>query len=145
MGATRREAQPNDTLPPGVAEGHKLQPGEAMVVESRPSPFQVVFEDDGETAYLYVLDHRRGPEQPIVDALHIFNAADERDGDPMDLQIVWTADGQAAALLLDGVAVAMADFAAPRFMCRSEFPPPTAEAPVKTHAWDQAAFDARFA
>ena len=76
-------------------------------------------------------DHRRGPEQPIVDALHIYNAADERDGDPMDLQIVWAADGQAAALLLDGVAVAMADFAAPRFMCRSEFPPPTAEAPVQ--------------
>jgi hypothetical protein len=38
----------------------------------------------------------------------------------------------------------MADFAAPRFMCRSEFPPPGADAPVDTHAWDQAAFDARF-
>ena len=62
-------------------------------MESRPSPFQVVFEDDGDTAYLYVMDHRRGPEQPIIDALHIYNAADERDGDPIDLQIVWTTDG----------------------------------------------------
>ena len=35
-----------------------------------------------------------------------------------------------AALLIDGVAVAMADFTAPRFMCRSEFPPPGADAPV---------------
>jgi hypothetical protein len=142
--ASRREPRPDDTLPPGVGEGYRLQPGEPMVVESRPSPYQVVFEDDGDAAYLYVLDHRRGPEQPIVDALHVYNAADEKDGDPLDLQVVWTADGLAAALLLDGVPCAMADFAAPRFMCRSEFPPPGPDSPVTTHAWDQAAFDARF-
>lgn len=114
------------------------------MVESRPSPFQVVFEDDGKAAYLYALDHRRGAEQPIVDSLLIYTVEDEKDGDPMDLRLVWTADGQAAALLLDGVAVAMADFAAPRFMCRSASPPPGPDAPVGTHAWEQAAFDARF-
>lgn len=48
------------------------------------------------------------------------------------MQIVWTQDGQAAALLLDGVPCAMADFARERYMSRSPLKP------------SQAAFDARF-
>ena len=118
-----------------------------MVVESGPaegSPLQVVFEDDGATGYLYVLDHSRGPERPIVDALHIYDAETERDGDPLTLQILWHQGGRAAVLLLEGVPVAFADYDEPRFMCRSGHPPPAPEAPVRTHAWDAAALNARF-
>jgi hypothetical protein len=130
-----------------MGEGYRLQPGEPMVVESGPaegSPLQVVFEDDGDTGYLYVLDHARDPEQPIVDALHIYDAETERDGEPLTLEVLWHLGQRAAVLLLDGVAVAFADYDEPRFMCRSGYPPPAPDAPVESHAWDQAAFDARF-
>lgn len=52
------------------------------------------------------------------------------------MQIVWTQDGQAAALLLDGVPCATADFARERYMSRSPLKP--------SQEWEQAAFDARF-
>ena len=42
------------------------------------SPYEAVFEDDGETGYFYGLD-TRNEEDPIVDALHVYNVVDVVD------------------------------------------------------------------
>jgi hypothetical protein len=119
--------------------GESIRRGEAVIVESTAAPFQLVFEDDGDTGYLYLLDLRREP-QPIIDALHIYDAQEER-GREHDLELLWHAEGGAAVLALDGEAHALADFAELRFMCRTGFPPPGPDSPVTTHEWDQAAFE----
>ena len=65
--------------------------GRGAVVESRPAepPFWVVFEDDGDTGYLYALDAGR-EENPIFDALHIYNAREVGDADrERELRLVW--------------------------------------------------------
>ena len=128
-------------------EAHELLVGQELVVESRPSqpPSWVVFEDDGQTGYLYALDTRRGGDSPIFDALHIYNADDIDDPDRVHrLEFVWSDDERAVALLINGNAHAMVDFAEPRLMCMTAFPPPDAASPVDTHEWDAAAFARRF-
>src|SRR3954454_5252312 len=52
--------------------GHTIKLGESITISSGIAPYQLVFVDDGDTGYVYVLDQRRG-EQPILDALHIYN------------------------------------------------------------------------
>src|SRR5829696_10503407 len=123
--------------------GERIKFGEPTVVESTVSPHQLVFEDDGETGYLYVLDLRRAePQQPIIDALHIYNVGEARDSEH-ELELLWNADGVAAVLVLDDVVQALVDFEEPRFMCRTGFPPPASDSPVDTHEWDQDALDGR--
>jgi hypothetical protein len=58
-----------------VAE-QEITIGKATVVEgpSPTPPFVVVFEDDGATGYFYALDTSRA-DNPIIDALHIYNVA----------------------------------------------------------------------
>jgi hypothetical protein len=129
-----------------MVEGFEVAPGQGTVIRSQPdadSPLQVVFEDDGSTGFLYVLDHRR-TAQPVVDALHIYNAKDEQSDRPFTVQVLWNRDGAAAVLLIDELPVAMVDYVAPRFMCRSGHPAPARGAPVDTHAWDEDALRARF-
>src|SRR5262245_34851230 len=85
-----------------VAE-NKFQPGNAITIQgSSPSTqYSVVFEDDGETGYLYGLD-TSSPEIQILDALHIYNVSNISDGDiPSQIQIIWTADGLKALLLIN--------------------------------------------
>jgi hypothetical protein len=130
-----------------MGQVHELLVGQEFAVESRPGepPFWVVFEDDGETGYLYALDARRGEEDPIFDALHIYNADDVGDRDRAhQLEFVWSDDERAVALLINGNAHAMVDFAEPRLMCMTAFPPPGAASPVATHEWDATAFGRRF-
>jgi hypothetical protein len=119
-----------------------------VVIESRPTdpPFWVVFEDDGDTGYLYALDARRGDEDPIFDALHVYDAGVVSDSDrPHELRFVWSDDERAVALTINGRAHAMVDFGEPRLMCVSGFPPPAAASAVDTHEWNSAAFARRFA
>ena len=54
--------------------------GQPVVVEgpSRNGNFGVVFEDDGDTGYFYSLDFSCD-DNPIVDAMHIYNAAQVAD------------------------------------------------------------------
>jgi hypothetical protein len=101
-----------------------LQVGTPCVVASSSSrgPHGVVFEDDGDTGYFYALDHRRA-DRPIVDALQVYNASAVIGRDrPRTLRIVWSEDGQKAALFIDGDAYAVFDFAAQRGYCRTNFP-----------------------
>ena len=117
--------------------------GEAVVVEGpspRP-PWVVVFEDDGQTGYLYGLDLGR-EGNPIADALHVYNVAQVADRhEPSLVQLVWSGDGLKAALLLNRYPHAIFDFDARRGYFRTGFPPPDRTWTDFDHAWDDAAVE----
>ncbi len=120
-----------------------IRVGQAVVVEA-PSPagdFGVVFEDDGETGYLYGLDFAC-KDNPIADALHIYNVADVTDADrPSRLQLFWSEDGRKAAAVINGYTHAVFDFSTKRAYCRTGFPPPSGDWSAHPHTWDDAALD----
>ncbi len=128
---------------------HTLHLGMPLVVEAHAdrSPFAAVFEDDGETGYFYGLDTRLG-DDPIVDAVHVYNVCaviDHATADldlhvPSQVEIVWSPDQQRVALLINGHPHAAFDFAAKRAYCRSNFPPASRWS-ASGHAWDDHAVD----
>src|SRR5258706_13991340 len=72
-----------------------LRVGTPIVVEgsSSDSTFAGVFEDDGSTGYFYALDRRR-TDQPILEALHIYNVANVTDASKdSSVEIGWSGDG----------------------------------------------------
>jgi hypothetical protein len=116
--------------------------GDKVVIEgpSPSQPFGIVFEDDGETGYLYGLDFSN-QDNAIVDALHIYNVQQVSDRHkPSQIQLVWSNDGLKAALLINGYPHAIFDFVAKRGYCRTGFPPPPYTGFSKEgHAWVDAA------
>jgi len=73
-----------------------LNVGSTAVVQSDSSigRYQTVFEDDGETGYFYALDTEKS-DNPIVDALHIYNVESVTDREkPSELHIVWSVVGR---------------------------------------------------
>lgn len=97
--------------------------------------FMVVFEDDGDTGYLYGLDRSRDGN-PILDALHIYNVANVTDKHlPPNVQIVWSSDGNKSLLLINGYPHAAFDFVAKRGYCRTNFPPPDKKWTQYSHEW----------
>lgn len=116
-----------------------IRVGEERVVESG-SPvgrYRAVFEDDGKTGYFYALDTAR-PGNPIVDALHVYDAARVADRErACQLPIVWSADGLKAALFLNSYPHAVYNFEGQRGCCRTGFPP-AAIFGGGSHAWDDA-------
>jgi hypothetical protein len=124
-----------------VAEQSIIVGSKSVVEGPSPSqPFGVVFEDDGETGYLYGLDFGSN-DNPIVDALHIYNVVQVSDRQkPSQVQLVWSSDGLKAALLINRYPHAIFDFASRRGYCRTGFPPPSPTGFSKEgHAWDEAA------
>lgn len=117
--------------------------GKPIVIEG-PSPcadLGVVFEDDSTTGYLYGLDFSR-QEDPIVDAMHIYNVAQVVDRDkPSVVQLVWSTDGRQAALLINQYPHAVFDFEAKRGYCRTGFPPANSTWTDHDHAWDDQALE----
>lgn len=92
--------------------------------DSPSSQYSGVFEDDGETAYFYAYD-RGNPEQPILDAVHIYNVSNVVDRDrESEAEIVWSRDGLKAGLLVNGQLHAVLDFEARAGYCLNNFPPP---------------------
>ena len=126
-----------------VAE-QDIQVGKEVVVEgpSPTPPFAAVFEDDGETGYFYALDTTR-TENPIVDALHIYDVESVTDRHlPSKVQIVWSMDDRKAALLINDYPHAVFDFTAKRGYCRSGFPPPSEDGwSAQGHEWDDSVLD----
>lgn len=120
--------------------------GEPFVVQVAPSepPYAVVFEDDGQTGYFYALDTRR-EEDPILDAVHIYDVTSVSDSSREHLLTVVWADSTKAALVINDFAHAMFDFRTPRAMCVGNFPPaPVSETFAASHEWDEVAFRAAF-
>src|SRR5689334_10040550 len=93
-----------------------------------PSPklphYLMIFEDNGETGYLYAYD-LRNENQPILDALHIYDVKNIMDREkPSLFQIFWSADGLKAALLINQYPHAVFNLESQRGCCRTNFPPP---------------------
>ena len=106
--------------------GHTFLPGDETWYpsDSPTSQFSAVFEDDGETGYFYAWDRAR-EEGSILDAVHVYNVRSVIDREiDSTAEIVWSADGLKAALLLNGYPHAVIDFEARRAYSRSNFPPP---------------------
>jgi len=103
-------------------------PGQDTFIESL-SPenhYGVVFEDDGETAYLYAMEKdKEGTGLRVLDALHI-HERDEEDEvtETRKLQIVWSRDWLKCALVIDGQCHALFDFEAHGGYNINEFPAP---------------------
>lgn len=123
-----------------VAEA-TLNVGQELVLEG-PSPsagFVTVFEDDGTTGYFYALDLSR-TDNPIVDAVHIYNADNVTDRErPSNVRIVWSRDGLKSALLINDYPHAVFDFEAKRGYSRTGFPPPSKDWSSESHEWDDSA------
>ena len=125
----------------------EFTPGaDTWVASDSPSTdFSAVFEDNGETAHFYAYDRARAArrEMAILDALHIYNVKDIADRErPRVLRIIWSDDGMQSALLINGHAHAVFDFAAQRGYCRTGFPPPSATWSVAGHSWSDEALRA---
>lgn len=120
-----------------------IRVGVKTVLNSRSpsSSYAVVFEDDGETGCFYALDASLG-EQPILDALHIYNVAAVSDRDvPSTLQIVWSTDGLKSALVINRFLHAVFNFQTCRGYCRNNFPPPSGNWSKEGHAWTDDAIE----
>jgi hypothetical protein len=130
-------------MPVQLVAEETITVGQPVVVEG-PSPsghFGVVFEDDGDTGYLYGLDLTR-QGNPIVNAMHIYNVGQVVDREkPSVVQLVWSQDGLKAALLINRYPRAVYDFASKRGYCRTGFPPPDRNWTEYDHAWDDKAIE----
>ncbi|MEB1528169.1 DUF2251 domain-containing protein [Xanthomonas sp. WHRI 7945] len=132
-------------MPITVTAESELIVGTALVVEAQApqDAFVAVFEDDGDTGYFYALD-TSAHDNPIQDALHIYNAADVADKEtPSEVQIGWSQDSRKVVLLIKGYPHAVFDFEAKRGYCRTGFPPAAEDNPwgVHGHAWSDAAVE----
>lgn len=116
-----------------------FSPGLPHVVETE-SPnggFGAVFEDDGETGYFYVLD--LSANEQIQESFLIYNVRSVTDRAKLsEVAIAWTDDGNHVALFINSHAHAIADFAAKRGFCRSNFPSPS-KWPCEDFQWDDQA------
>jgi hypothetical protein len=126
-------------MPVKLVAEQEIRVGQPSVVEaaSPTPPFVVVFEDDGTTGYFYALDTSRG-DNPIVDALQIYNVAAVKDRHlPSKVQLVWSQDDKKAALLINKYPHAIFDFVACRGYCRTGFPSPKKTGwTQQDHKWD---------
>jgi hypothetical protein len=128
-------------MPVQFVANETITVGKPITVEG-PSPhtqFGAVFEDDGETGYFYGLDFSR-KENPIVDAMHIYNVAEISDRHkPSVIKILWSQDGMKAALLVNDYPHAIFDFESKRGYCRTGFPSPDRKWTKHDHTWDDEA------
>lgn len=104
------------------SEGH-FKPGDIFMESFSPiGSYYMVFEDEGETSYLYACNHEL-EEQPIIDALHIYNIENIMDKDlPSHFRIVWSSDGLKAALIINDHFHAVFNFERMEGYCRTNYP-----------------------
>jgi len=130
-------------MPIHVVAEHELIVGSALVVEG-PAPvgsYRAVFEDDEETGYFYALD-TSVVDQPIQDAVHIYNAANIAGArEPSIVKIGWSQDSTKVVLLINGQPHAIFDFSAKRGYCRTGFPPPRVGCHWSGHEWEESAIN----
>ena len=126
-----------------------LHVGAPTVIEvfADRTPYGAVLEDDGEVAYFYGLDTRRG-NRAVLDSVYLYSVpnvvlhpTDELNMDvPCDVEIVWSEEQDRVALLLNGRPHAVFDFVGKRAFCRSNFPAASGWS-ASGHAWDDHAVD----
>ena len=118
---------------------HRAGAAAVLQADAPGGGYAVVFEDDGETGYLYGLNLTgAGPaDNLIVDALHLYNvsAMDHRQR-AYTIEIHWAADRNRAGLFIGEVCQAVFDFDENRAVCRTGFPPARGDFSC-THEWDE--------
>lgn len=96
--------------------------------------FGVVFEDDGETGYLYATNETA---DKIYDALHLYNSKDPTRPSPGEkLFIVWNPILEKAGLFYHDRLQAIVDFKNQIGCCRSGFPPKFGTWCRSLHEWN---------
>ncbi len=103
---------------------HSFKPGDGSLLETTApnGRFCAFFEDDGETGYFFAVDDWR-LDNPILDAVHIYNKAQLTDRDETSVAtIIWSPDSTKCALLINNYPHAVFDFSAQRGYCRTNFP-----------------------
>jgi hypothetical protein len=128
-----RKQEPNE--PPTAFPLNFTGPG--VHQKQLSSKWGVVFEDDGETGYLYATD---AAHSVALDALHLYNRSDPdplKQGEPAF--IVWNPRVARVGLFYRDQFQAVFDFDAKRGSCRTGFPGPIGEHgwSRRGHAWDQ--------
>jgi hypothetical protein len=109
----------------------------ALRLNSPDGRFCAVFDDNGETGYFYALDYSV-VEQPIIDALHIYNCADvAHKEEPIRVNIIWSADCEKVALFINSYPHAAYNFFERRGTCRTGFPPADPNTTKFSHDWDE--------
>jgi hypothetical protein len=107
---------------------YRFLPGDSAwyASDSPSTSFSVVFEDDGETGYVYAYDRSaESSKGAILDACHLYDVRSVTDREiESEVDIVWSANGQKAVLLINRYPHALIDFAECRAYCRSNWPPP---------------------
>lgn len=130
-------------MPIRIVAERELIVGSALVVEG-PAPagtYLAVFEDDEDTGYFYALDTSVA-DQPIQDAVHIYNAANVVDSaEPSIVKVGWSQDSTKVVLLINDQPHAIFDFSAKRGYCRTGFPPPRAGGLWSGHEWEESAIN----
>jgi hypothetical protein len=69
--------------------------GHETFIESCPDTVDnaVIFEDNGETGYLYAIERNTGEELKILDAVNIYDVARVTDKEiPSEIKFFWTDD-----------------------------------------------------
>ncbi|EJV0282696.1 DUF2251 domain-containing protein, partial [Vibrio parahaemolyticus] len=87
-----------------ICMGSKLRFGS----ESPIGHYEAIFEDDGSTGYLYLMDSEK-EGNPIITAFGIYQS-DYPDDENVTASILWGEDATKVALLINGVAQAYFDF-----------------------------------
>ena len=120
----------------------KFMVGERMNIEG-PSPegtFSAVFEDDGDTGYFYALNRGGSDENPILNAMHIYNVNNISDKNlESEVIIAWSEDFLKVVLLINGFPHGVFDFSQKRGWCRTGFPTPNPNSGWMGHEWDDKA------
>ncbi len=128
---------------PDVVASAETRAGVAKTLEapSRLRGYSVVFEDDGDTGYFYALISEKRADPGIVDAMLIYNVASVPAAEHLGhVQLIWSADGLKAALLINEHMHGVFDFEMRRGYCRTNFPPPKGEWARFDHSWNDAGF-----
>lgn len=104
--------------------------------DSVSKKYSVVFEDDGETGYFYAILREDNGDQPILDAMHIYNVRDVVDKNKSsEIKIFWSKDGLKSVLVINDYPHAVFDFESKRGYCRTNFPPPDNSWTKFSHEW----------
>ena len=113
---------------------HRAGQEAVLQADAPKGRYSVVFEDDGETGYFYGLDltGAASADNPIVDALHLYNVSAAAAAGSCRVEIRWAEDRNRAGLFIDGGCHAVFDFDDTRAVCRTGFPP--AQWPLRIHA-----------
>ena len=111
-----------------------------LQVDAPSREVTVVFEDDGDTGYLYALAPLASGELELLDALHVYNAEADLRGADIRLEVEWSEDSKLAGLRLNASLWALFDFGAQTGWSRSNFPPPAGRWRMGEDrpAWDDA-------